>query len=547
MFRKCSLKVKLSLILIAMVLIILFVSIFLSNTFSMRYYLYDKEQSLISTFETIDEVYESELENDPEGQSGYGSGMLSGFLSSGIDVRQITGGSISDDLSLTLDQLSQNSNMSVIIYRDIYTSLYDMRAQKSTPLLLYSSLGNDAQDSLETNNIYTDYMSAEKSDDSSEVVTESYSIDVLDVKRLGSSYIYLEGNFSNDDHILIRASVAGINESVMLSTRFFLYISVIAALVGFVVMLFVSNRFLSPITLLTGIAQRMSDLDFTAKYEGKTEDEVGMLGHSMNVLSETLEETLSELKSANAELKKDLENREAVDEMRKEFLANVSHELKTPIALIEGYAEGLVDNVNEDEESRRFYCDVIMDEARKMNSMVKNLMDLNQLEFGYNNINMEHFDVVGLIRAIISKSDVLQKQNDAVVVFDEYEPVYVWSDAYMTEEIFTNYLTNAFNHVSGEKRIEIGIIKKESTVRITVFNTGDPIPEDETEKIWDKFYKVDKARSREYGGSGVGLSIVKASMEELGQSYGVENKDNGVLFWFELDCENKVEGHPQMP
>ncbi len=547
MFRKCSLKVKLSLILIAMVLIILFVSIFLSNTFSMRYYLYDKEQSLISTFETIDEVYESELENDPEGQSGYGSGMLSGFLSSGIDVRQITGGSISDDLSLTLDQLSQNSNMSVIIYRDIYTSLYDMRAQKSTPLLLYSSLGNDAQDSLETNNIYTDYMSAEKSDDSSEVVTESYSIDVLDVKRLGSSYIYLEGNFSNDDHILIRASVAGINESVMLSTRFFLYISVIAALVGFVVMLFVSNRFLSPITLLTGIAQRMSDLDFTAKYEGKTEDEVGMLGHSMNVLSETLEETLSELKSANAELKKDLENREAVDEMRKEFLANVSHELKTPIALIEGYAEGLVDNVNEDEESRRFYCDVIMDEARKMNNMVKNLMDLNQLEFGYNNINMEHFDVVGLIRAIISKSDVLQKQNDAVVVFDEYEPVYVWSDAYMTEEIFTNYLTNAFNHVSGEKRIEIGIIKKESTVRITVFNTGDPIPEDETEKIWDKFYKVDKARSREYGGSGVGLSIVKASMEELGQSYGVENKDNGVLFWFELDCENKVEGHPQMP
>ena len=149
-------------------------------------------------------------------------------------------------------------------------------------------------------------------------------------------------------------------------------------------MYFVSNRFLGPITVLTNIAKRMSELDFTAKYEVKTEDEVGVLGNSMNMLSETLEQALAELKEANTELKKDLEKKEQIDAMRKEFLSNVSHELKTPIALIQGYAEGLMDNINDDEESKEFYCEVIVDEARKMNQMVKKIMDLNQLEFGYN-------------------------------------------------------------------------------------------------------------------------------------------------------------------
>ena len=109
----------------------------------------------------------------------------------------------------------------------------------------------------------------------------------------------------------------------------------------------------------------------------KTEDEVGVLGNSMNMLSETLEQALAELKEANTELKKDLEKKEQIDAMRKEFLSNVSHELKTPIALIQGYAEGLMDNINDDEESREFYCEVIVDEARKMNQMVKKIMDLN--------------------------------------------------------------------------------------------------------------------------------------------------------------------------
>ena len=296
---------------------------------------------------------------------------------------------------------------------------------------------------------------------------------------------------------------------------------------------------------LKALADRLDGFaagDLTSDFpEVKTEDEVGVLGNSMNMLSETLEQALAELKEANTELKKDLEKKEQIDAMRKEFLSNVSHELKTPIALIQGYAEGLMDNINDDEESKEFYCEVIVDEARKMNQMVKKIMDLNQLEFGYNTVTMEHFDIIAMIRAVIAKSDILLKQKEINLAFDEDAPIYVWSDAYMSEEVFTNYLTNAINHADGEKRIDIQLEKKEKTVKITVHNTGEQIPEEDLSKLWDKFYKVDKARTREYGGSGVGLSIVKASMEQLGQPYGVYNCEDGVSFWFELDCQDAAE------
>ena len=531
MFRKKSLKVKLSLILIGMVLLISVSSVLLSNIFLKRFYLAKKNQTLISTFEKIDDMYAVELQGKTT-ESGE-----SGSTDEGLESYVIPDSGISDELYLQLDKLSQTRNLSVIIYRDMSSPIFDYMLKSNTKLLLYSSLGMNQNSKVESSNIYSDYINADKSGDAASVKTDNYEIEKVNVKRLGASYIYLAGTFKNGDHILIRASFSSITESAALSNQFFLYISLVVALIGFVVMYFVSNRFLGPITVLTNIAKRMSELDFTAKYEVKTEDEVGVLGNSMNMLSETLEQALAELKEANTELKKDLEKKEQIDAMRKEFLSNVSHELKTPIALIQGYAEGLMDNINDDEESREFYCEVIVDEARKMNRMVKKIMDLNQLEFGYNTVTMEHFDIIAMIRAVIAKSDILLKQKEINIVFDEDAPIYVWSDAYMSEEVFTNYLTNAINHADGEKRIDIQLEKKEKTVKITVHNTGEQIPEEDLSKLWDKFYKVDKARTREYGGSGVGLSIVKAIMESMNQQFGVNNYNNGVEFWFELETK----------
>ena len=139
--------------------------------------------------------------------------------------------------------------------------------------------------------------------------------------------------------------------------------------------------------------------------------------------------------------------------MRKEFLSNVSHELKTPLALIQGYAEGLKECINDDAESRDFYCDVIMDESEKMNHMVKQLLTLNQLEFGNDTVEMTRFDITELIDGVIQSASIMAAQKQVNIEFYREGPVYVWGDEFKVEEVITNFLTNAMNHAQEKKRL----------------------------------------------------------------------------------------------
>ncbi len=359
--------------------------------------------------------------------------------------------------------------------------------------------------------------------------------------RTSSTYIeLLSSDADKKSFVLIRTSVESMQDSVRIANRFLLYAGLLVLCVACGVMLVLSGRIVRPIRQLSEIAGRMSALDFTTKYDVRTKDEIGELGESINHLSEKLEETICDLKSANNRLQSDIEEKVQADEIRKEFLANVTHELKTPIALISGYAEGLKDCINDDPESREFYCDVIMDEAGKMNTMVKKLLTLNQIEFGNQIVELKRFDICEVIRSVLNSSELLIKNKGAKLLVNAVGPMNVWADEYMVEEVFTNYLTNALNHCENEMIVDVKAEKKENSVRISVFNTGKPIPEEDIDKIWIKFYKVDKARTREYGGSGIGLSIVKAIMEAHNKPYGVLNHANGVEFWFELDSDTKV-------
>lgn len=377
-------------------------------------------------------------------------------------------------------------------------------------------------------------------------ISHLYENDVYDIvkmkdERLNSQYLELMGNIDIGDSnhtIYVRTNYESIQESVQLSSQFLIFAGLIATIVGIISMLVISGNFTKPIRKLSYIAREMSELKFETKYTESRKDEIGDLGHSVNLLSEKLEKTVSELKAANNNLKSDIENKIQIDEMRKDFLANVSHELKTPIALIQGYAEGLQENINDDPESRDFYCEVIIDEANKMNKMVQKLLNLNQIEFGDNEIEFERFDIVEVIRSVVNATKILFEQKEVTLIFQEQDPVYVWADQYSIGEVITNYISNALHHVSGEKIIEIKLTKIEDIVRVSVYNTGELIPEEDLEKVWIKFYKVDKARTREYGGSGIGLSIVKAIMNSMHRECGVSNLNNGVEFWFELDILN---------
>lgn len=357
-------------------------------------------------------------------------------------------------------------------------------------------------------------------------------------KRTSSNYMNL---FAEDirkgQTILLRTSVESIQESVEIANSFLLIAGVSVAAAAAFIMFDIGGRTVRPVRKLSYIAKRMSELDFTIKYEGNANDEIGELGQSINTLSRKLESTISDLKSANNRLESDIEQKTQIDELRKEFLSNVTHELKTPIALISGYAEGLKCCINDDAESREFYCDVIMDEANKMNEMVKQLLTLNSIEFGKQTIELERFDISEMIHGVIERSDVLFKSKDINVLCNVPDGLFAWADEFMMEEVFTNYITNAVNHVNDEKVVDIRAERIDDTIRISVFNTGEPIPEDEIDKIWIKFYKVDKARTREYSGSGIGLSIVKAIMEAHNKPFGVCNHSNGVEFWFEVDAK----------
>lgn len=371
---------------------------------------------------------------------------------------------------------------------------------------------------------------------------DDYTIQTVVDTRTRGEYLEIWGMLANGNYFIIRSALDGIRDSVSSATRFLAYTGIVAMIISGFVIWMVSRRFTRPILALAELSKRMTHLDFDAKYQGSDYNEIGILGEHMNQLSNALEFTISELKTANNELKKDIEHKNEIDEMRKEFLSNVSHELKTPIALIQGYAEGLREGVNDnDEESRNFYCDVIIDEAAKMNNMVKKLLTLNQLESGSDVVEMERFDIVLLIRNYLQSAELLARQNGIAVYMEEYPPVPVWGDEFKTEEVFMNYFSNAVNYASGKKEIRISLKRRDRKVRVGVFNSGSPIPEENLPHLWEKFYKVDKARTRAYGGSGVGLSIVKAIMDSMNQKYGVQNFDDGVEFWFELETVQQEE------
>lgn len=374
---------------------------------------------------------------------------------------------------------------------------------------------------------------------------ESRILDSTEVYQINQSwdpwnqnyYVDMWGSLDDGSQFLLRSPVESMRESAAISNRFLLYIGSILMVVSILLIWYFAKRITEPIRELARLSDRMADLDFDAKYTSGGSNEIGELGENFNRMSEKLESTISELKKANNSLQKDIEQKDKLEKMRNEFLGNVSHELKTPIALIQGYAEGLKEGVNEDAESREFYCDVIMDEASKMNQMVKNLLTLNQLEFGDEDIVFDRFNLTALVRGVLQSMEIMADQAGAKILLHIEEDIYAWADEFKVEQVVKNYVSNACHHVSGDMVIEVKMVQKDGKVRVSVFNTGTPIPEADIAHIWDKFYKVDKAHTREYGGNGIGLSIVKAIMKSFHQEYGVKNYDNGVEFWFELDVQ----------
>lgn len=354
-------------------------------------------------------------------------------------------------------------------------------------------------------------------------------------------FIVLERRLSNGDRLHIRQPVAPISESASVAARFLIFTGLISIGIGCLWAFYFARRFTRPILDLNHIAQSMALLDFSQKAAIDRNDEIGKLGRSINHLSDQLGAAIAELNEKNQKLQADVEKERHLDKMRKEFVSNVSHELKTPLSLILGYAEGLKENVAQNEESRNYYCSIIIDEAEKMDRLVQDLLNLSQIESGVFQLNQESFDLVELLDELYHKYQPMITGKNLCVKIEAPTQCFVYGDRMRVEQILQNYLNNAMDHADGPPGVRITIsASSEGYARISVFNSGRPIPSDSLDKIWTSFYKVDKARSRERGGHGLGLSIVRAIQELHNSRYGVENQENGVCFWFEIKLTTNV-------
>lgn len=497
--NKISLRLKLTLIFAALLAFTLWLIVFLNNQFLDDFYYEEKTQKMIDSYERVKGMLESGTYSD-------------------------------DEIGLEMDKIRDKYNISML-YMDSQRKIIGNYASRIEETTMQQKLVQYMLGSLSGRvTIYSDEFAVVK------IVYSDENMQIWETAAPNTQMSYLEswGFFNSHVVFVMSTPLESIRESVEVANRLLVYVGVAVMLFTAIVLMLVTRQFTKPILELAEISEKMSQLDFKKRYMGKEQDEIGILGNSINTMADRLQLTIEELQGANEQLKRDIQEKVQIDEVRKEFLSNVSHELKTPIALIQGYAEGLQEAVNDNPESRDFYCEVIIDEAGKMNKMVRKLLTLNHLEFGQDVLDITEFDMVSLVQSVVDANAITMKQKDAKLILNLPELAVVTGDEFKTEEVITNFLSNALNHLAYDKKIEIAVIELNGKIRVSVYNTGDPIPEEDLDKIWEKFYKVDKARTRAYGGSGIGLSIVKAIMESMGEKYGVWNRPGGVEFWFEL-------------
>jgi len=415
---KHSIRIRFALIMMALASGTILLSIAVNSIFLEKYYMNSKRKALTEVYAQLQQVAnEIEVEKIAESE-GNGEAASLSFSPDDIfsdfdrsepdkesmkDETEENESVLSEEQQLRLNQVCEANGVTLIMVGVNGKRLFaygagDLLSQRLTQMYM-SQQGA----------IYEETEVLEQN--------ENYTLHLVTDPLNASRYYEMHGVLNGSNYFVLRVALESISESANISNRFYAIVGLIMIFVSSVIMWFVAKNFTKPIHELAHISEKMSELNFDIKYTGQQKDEIGLLGHSMNRLSETLEETISQLKSVNLELEKDIAKKDEVDQMRQEFISNVSHELKTPIALIQGYAEGLKDSVIDDEESKEFYCDVIIDEAEKMNRMVKKLLTLNQIESGNSHVTIERFDLVAALNGILQASSLLIKQNNVKVSF----------------------------------------------------------------------------------------------------------------------------------
>jgi signal transduction histidine kinase len=358
---------------------------------------------------------------------------------------------------------------------------------------------------------------------------------------MGEGHITLSGKFDylgQTRYVRIRTFVESIDASVnslalvnSLIAGFMLVAGVIGSLVF-------SKIFSKPILSITEVARNVALLNFeTRADENVSTAELRVLSNSINTMSDKLKKLISDLQASNEKLQADVDHQMRLDKMRREFIANVSHELKSPLHLLLMYTENLKNNI--ENIDKNYYCDTIIEETNRLNDMVKSLLDLSAIENGLAKMSKEIFNISDFSENLISKMSPLFQNLPVAISVDK--EIYVEGDSRYIEQVVKNYVANAVSHTPENGRISVTLIRLEDDALFTVFNEGSSIADEDIPHIWESFYKADKSRTRaEESHVGLGLYIVKTIMQAHDGRFGVRNTENGVEFWFSLPEKKKI-------
>ena len=431
-------------------------------------------------------------------------------------IKRIEQLDINDDSAVleTLGDISDNKNFEVEIYDASGVVMYTTRGSQ---LMDFLAIGNNGFSMAHENTV----------PDKQEKLSDGIVYEEVTRRFDGGSYMLCRKKLDGSIYAEVRIRRQLVTASADIASEFVTLIAFGCFAISVIWILVFARRFSKPLSKMNEITRDMANLKFDRKLDINRGDEIGQLAVSINDMSDSLSAALGELKESNEKLRDEIELERSLDKMRREFVADVSHELKTPISIISGYAEGLKLNINA--ESREKYCDTIISESARMNRLVLSILELSKYESGQVPIKPEVFDISEVAREMAERI----VGNKAELVFEIPDNTLVFADELQTEQVLKAYLENAVSHTAGKGKITVSSADAGEKKRISIHNTGDNISEEIMPHIWQSFYRGDASHKRDENRFGLGLSIVYAIMRMHGCDCGVYNTGDGVCFWFE--------------
>ena len=429
-----------------------------------------------------------------------------------------------NDYEKILADIEGNGNLYIEIYRPRDTLIYTTNSNQA----IYDST-DEVNDNAELKpRIMKILNRLESVDDSYYEIRQEYFAT--------AKYIVYGYFFGDDMSLEVYYPVELVEENAETASRVMFYLCMIIMVLIITLSIRIGFMVFIPLRNMIVQTKRMANMDFSAKCPPHKIRDLNELSASINTLSRSLSRAMEELQSENRQLETDILYERKQEKVRRSFISNVSHELKTPISIIRGYAEGMKMGIGCD--STEEFCDIIIEESDKMNALIIRLMEYMKLSSGAYKLYSTEFNLAEVLAECAEGMSARIEEKEIQYICDVNTDFIAFSDALMVQNIFTNYLSNAISHIDFDNIIKVTATDVGTAYRIRVFNTGKPIPGTDIENIWQSFYRADKSHSREEGRFGLGLSFVATIQEMTGEKYGVENKVDGVEFWF--DVKKKV-------